>query len=384
MKIDTLRIYPIVLPFSSEFSHAMRKRSTVSNVVVEVTADNGAVKGYGEAAPRSYVTGESQDSVVRSIRLLVDGGPFPWQLEDVSQIWKFVDSLPNRKEHHSAVCALELSLLDALGRSRGTSVIDFFSGKHRKDTVRYGAVFPLAAKEKIADLSRIAREMKINRVKLKVGNDFQYNSAALKAVQEVYGNEADLIIDVNMAWDLETALQHVPLIEECGVRVVEQPMGPGRTTEIAEFCALMASRNVWVMADESVCTRGEARHVFNEGHYTMMHVRLSKCGGLRRSLEMVRRLRLMDVPFAIGCQLGESGILSAAGRAVSLLCGDASYYNCCYDEFLLKENTTLENVSFGMGGEAGPLNGPGLGVEVDYESLKRMSAGPVAVVTPGP
>jgi L-alanine-DL-glutamate epimerase-like enolase superfamily enzyme len=105
----------------------------------------------------------------------------------------------------------------------------------------------------------------------------------------------------------------------------------------------------------------------------MINVRLSKCGGFRNSLKIIDYLRTKGILFQIGCQLGESGILSAAGRALCLLCGDAVYYDGSYDEFMLKENTTLENVSFEPGGKAGPLNSPGLGVNVDAQRLKNIS-----------
>ena len=73
--------------------------------------------------------------------------------------------------------------------------------------------------------------------------------------------------------------------------------------------------------------------------------------------------------------MGESGILSAAGRILCLLCGDAVYCDGSYDEFLLKQNVTVEDVSMGPGGEADPLNGPGLGVEVSDKNLACLSEG---------
>jgi muconate cycloisomerase len=127
------------------------------------------------------------------------------------------------------------------------------------------------------------------------------------------------------------------------------------------------------MADESACSLNEVKKVIKEGHYKMINVRLSKCGGFRNSLKIIEYLRYRGIPFQIGCQLGESGILSAAGRALSLLCGDANYYDGSYDAFLLKENITLDHVSFGQGGEAGPLEAPGLGAEVSAQSLGRLS-----------
>jgi len=51
------------------------------------------------------------------------------------------------------------------------------------------------------------------------------------------------------------------------------------------------------------------------------------------------------------------------------------YCDGSYDEFLLKKNVTVEDVSTGPGGEADPLNGSGLGVEVSGNNLARLSEG---------
>ena len=50
-------------------------------------------------------------------------------------------------------------------------------------------------------------------------------------------------------------------------------------------------------------------------------------------------------------------------------------YPGAYDKFLLKENITAEHVSFGPGGTAGPLKGPGLGVSVVPRHLDRLNIG---------
>jgi muconate cycloisomerase len=113
--------------------------------------------------------------------------------------------------------------------------------------------------------------------------------------------------------------------------------------------------------------------IAKESYYGMVNMRLSKCGGFRNSLKMIDYLRDHGIYFQVGCQLGESGILSAAGRILSLLCSDAVYYDGSYDEFLIEENVTLEHVTFGPGGEAGPLKGHGLGVEISPQSLERLS-----------
>jgi hypothetical protein len=87
---------------------------------------------------------------------------------------------------------------------------------------------------------------------------------------------------------------------------------------------------------------------------------------------MIECLRQNGVSFQIGCTTGESGILSAAGRAFGLVNGDAVTYDGSYDAFLLEDNTTHSNVTFGQGGIAGPLAGPGLGVMIDKEKLHKL------------
>jgi L-alanine-DL-glutamate epimerase-like enolase superfamily enzyme len=145
--------------------------------------------------------------------------------------------------------------------------------------------------------------------------------------------------------------------------------------DIAKFARIMQNSGIILMADESACSFRDIKKITREGYYNMINVRLSKCGGFRRSLRIIDHLRESGLYFQIGSHLGESGILSAAGRVLSLLCRDAAYYDGSYDRFMLKENITLEDVSFGPCGEAGPLDSPGLGVEINRESLMRLSNG---------
>jgi len=372
MQIDKVIIHRVLLPFSIVFSHSLRDRSSAGNVIAEVIAEKGQIKGFGEGAPRSYVTGESQESAVKGIGRLTQQDNFPWQLNDVSQIWDFIDSLPGRKDHNAAVCALENALLDALGKYQNKSVIEYFPDNFYTDTVYYGAAIPLADKQKIIEFSQLIKTMQINKLKLKMGTDYDQNKGILEAVRLVFEDDCDIKVDVNGVWDRTLAIKHIPMILEYKVKVLEQPMMPG-DAHLADVADLLQSSDVILMADESVCTLEHAKRISAQGCYGMVNVRLSKCGGFRNSLRLIDYLRMSGIQIHIGCHLGESGLLSAAGRALCLLCGDAVYCDGSYDEFLLKENITFENISFEPGGKATALNGPGLGVEVDPQSLARLS-----------
>ncbi|MBW1841853.1 MAG: hypothetical protein JRI75_08680 [Deltaproteobacteria bacterium] len=368
MKIDKIKVYSIKLPFSVDFSHSLRKRSSAKNIIVEVTARKGELIGYGEGAPRSYVTGETQESVTESLQNLISRSEFPWELNDVSQIWDFVDGLSGGKEQNAAICALETALLDAFGQNRNKNVIDYFTKDFFAENVYYGAAIPLANRKRILESCQLIKKMAINTLRLKWGKNLEQNKEIIETVHAEFDGDYDLRVDINCAWNGALALEHIPLIHKYKIKVVEQPMVPGNP-DLADFGPLLRDAGVNLMADESACTLKEVAQITKEGHYNMINVRLSKCGGFRNSFRIIDYLRKNRIPFQIGCQLGESGILSAAGRVLSLLCRDADYYDGSYDEFLLKENTTIDNVSFGPCGKAGPLEGIGLGVRVDPEQL---------------
>jgi muconate cycloisomerase len=374
VRIDRVNIYKISLLFTGDFSHSRKKGSSANNIIVEVLADQGDIKGYGEGAPRLYVTGESQESAAKNVAKLTQEDSFLWEFNHVSQIWDFIDSLPKVKENNAAICAVEMSLLDALGKSQDINIIEYFPKDFFTSTIYYGAAIPLSSKKRIMEICRLIGEMRINKLRLKMGKAFERNKEAIETVKLMFGDDYDLRIDLNGAWDHETASNHVSLIKKYDVKVVEQPMMPG-DPGLTEFAEIMQNYGVILMADESVCSLEDLEGIIKDGNYKMINIRLSKCGGFRRSLRIIDELRDRGLSFQIGCQLGESGILSAAGRALSLLCSDAVYHDGSYDKFMLKENITLEDVSFGLGGKAGPLDGSGLGVNINRENLMRLSNG---------
>jgi len=383
MQIDKVRVHKVNLPFLFDFSHSLRRRSSVKNIVAEVIANKGEIAGYGEGAPRSYVTGESQEGAVDSIHRFTQKDNFPWDLHDISQIWRFVDNLPRGKEHNAAICAIETALLDALGKCQRINIIEYFPKGFFIDIIYYGVGIPISDKKSILELCRLIKKEKIHKLKLKMGKDIAQNKEIFEAVRLVFGDHYDLKIDINGVWTSELAAKHLPLIRDYRVKVVEQPMMPDKP-DIADFARHMKAYGVALMADESACSFEDVERIAKEGYYNMINVRLSKCGGFRKSFRIIDYLRRNGISFQIGCHLGESGLLSAAGRVLSLLCGDAAYYDGSYDEFLLKENITTEDVTFGPKGLAGPLNGPGLGVIVNRDSLDRLRFGavPLTIMRP--
>jgi muconate cycloisomerase len=73
----------------------------------------------------------------------------------------------------------------------------------------------------------------------------------------------------------------------------------------------------------------------------------------------------------VGSQVGETAILSAAGRHLAAALPEVAFVEGSFGTLLLTEDVSAESVRFGHRGEASLLTGPGLGVDVLEDRLRR-------------
>lgn len=62
-----MTLYQLRIPFHQTFSHALHSQEESDAVIVKVTDLDGR-SGFGESLPRSYVTGETTESMIARIR----------------------------------------------------------------------------------------------------------------------------------------------------------------------------------------------------------------------------------------------------------------------------------------------------------------------------
>ena len=372
MRIERINLYRITLPFLESLSISWREGRSSTHIVVEILADHGGIRGYGEGLPVESVTGETPETVIRDVSTFARDASFPWDLTDVGRIWDFMDRVPEGKEHNAALCAMEMALLDALAKFQGRPVLDYLPKRFFSPAIHYGATITLGDTSRIERLCRMVKSSGIRHIRIKMGSDLEQNRTTLETVRGVLGGHCEARSDPNGAWSFDLAMQHLPLLTGYGIKIIEEPMPPTEQG-FREFAERVRGEGLTLMACESAPTLEAVERIALEGHYRMFNVKLCRSGGFRRTLKIIEHLRREMLPFQIGCTLGEGGVLSAAGRALGLVCSDAVTYDGSYDRFILRENITEEDVSFGPGGAAGPLGGVGLGVTVSSGKLRRLS-----------
>jgi len=143
--------------------------------------------------------------------------------------------------------------------------------------------------------------------------------------------------------------------------------------DVAVLAEVRRQVKVPVMLDESLCSLADAEQAVAQRTCDLFNLRLSKCGGFIPSLRLAQLARRHGLGCQLGCQVGETAVLSAAGRHFAASVADLRYLEGSYDRFLVREALATRNVSFRWGGWARALPGPGLGISLDPQALERVT-----------
>jgi muconate cycloisomerase len=383
VRLTAATLYVLDIPFVEAFRHTAAERTASDSVVVRVVTDTG-VEGFGEGVPRGYVTGESPESLVEHVAgtlwPAVVGLDLPalGAERDLTALDGMIPGapIPGALAPHASRAALELAVVDAILRSQDMSAGALLPP--RRSSVRYGAVIPAGSPEDARRMARRIRLIGSTDVKIKVGAGDDV--ARVEAVRATLGPNVALRVDANGAWGLAEAADALDAIAPFGIAAAEQPLPRGDPSEWAKLRGLSP---IPLVADESVVTRDDLEAFIAAGAADCVNVRVSKCGGLARSLAIARRSAGAGLRVQVGSQVGETAILSAAGRHLAAALPDVAFVEGSYGSLLLSEDVSADAIRFGHGGEARILVGPGLGVRVVEARLEKYARRVVELGTNG-
>ncbi|MGB5985000.1 MAG: enolase C-terminal domain-like protein [Desulfobacterales bacterium] len=368
MNLTQAEIYHLRIPFRIPFKHNLAAHKASNTVVLKLTTAEGVV-GYGEGVPRKFVTGESLGDTFHLLQSQLIPGLARMKIVDANQVWLAVAQLINdshRAVAPAACCALELAILDCVGKQWGRSLADLLPpSRHRP---RYSAVLPLTDLAGQRKLLSTVRHLALSQVKLKVGGD--RDLARVTQARVTLGPEADIRLDANGAWSAPEAVERIQALLPLGISAVEQPVAKTDWEGLKAVCRKVP---LPIIADESLCTREDAARLSAMERGPLFNIRISKCGGIQAAVQLYDHARRNGRQSQLGCQVGETGILAAAGRHLAAAF-DFKYLEGAFGPLLLEQDIVHEPVVFGPGGEPPALPGPGLGVTVDEQRLAQYTA----------
>lgn len=394
MRITKIDAFAVNLPFRLSFRHSLAARKHSVNVIVvtEILDDTGRrVTGYGEGVPRDYVTGETVESALKAIREeyipRLIGREFATPLDALTFLKSTFKELGlDERQLGASWCAVELAVFDAVARVNGLSAASLlsafdaisqpstpgFSGVARASiakSVSYGAVAPFGGKAALAGMLLFFKLYGFKTVKIKVGRDLDLDLAKLRLARSIMGDDVIIRIDANCSWTVDETLYFAERMRQYKVTSIEQPLD---VEDIAGLQRLTRELPETVVVDESLCTLSQARMLIELKACDAFNIRISKVGGLLVASEMANLARAAGVACHMGAQVGESAILTAAGRAWAAVKGPLDNCEGSFNKLLLKTDLAPEDVTVKPGGTAPLLDGAGFGVTVDARKLRKL------------
>jgi muconate cycloisomerase len=381
VKIVELTAIQVRIPLRKPIRHASHVRCETDNVLVRCVLADGT-EGFGEGVPREYVTGETIDSALNLLRRsdlarrLEPCADFAAAVALAEQLQLApVPGDERRCQGNAARCALELALLDAYGRhfrepvSAVTRLLapELWQPQAR---VQYSGAITSARGWKLRPLALAYRFFGFCQMKVKVGIAGYDDVQRLRTIRRRMGDKVDLRIDANEAWSPADAVARIRELTPFRISSVEQPVPHAALDALAD---VRRQVDVPIMLDESLCSHLDAEGAVQRGTCDLFNLRLSKCGGFIPALRLAQFARRHGLGCQLGCQVGETAVLSASGRHFAASVGGLRYLEGSYDRHLVREALGTSDLTFGWGGWAPALPGPGLGVTLDTAVLQRVT-----------
>lgn len=353
-----LNLRQLKIPFRHSFSHASATRAETEAVLVEAETDAG-VKGYGEGCPRSYVTGETLESAERFFQGFEDE---LFLLDDLGAVLAWHEAhRADIDENPAAWCAVELAILDALAREAGVPVESLLSLRALSGVYQYTGVLGAEGMSTFTKVMGIYEQVGFTDFKLKVSGDLDLDRQKVERLQE--DSSYRIRLDGNNLWrDPSEASTYVQGLG-ADLMGVEEPLAAKDFDSMRRFSDEVGVR---VILDESFLSSDDFAQISADPERWIINLRVSKMGGLLRSLEIARRAEEGGVGLIIGAQVGETSILTRAALAVAAQHHDRLLgQEGAFGTHLLEHDLTDEPITFQAKGqlEAGPLgSNPGLGI----------------------
>lgn len=273
-------------------------RRSVRNLFVRIG------DGWGEGAP-IYYRGQTVE-----------------RMEDMAREWfetepdlnrhsaRILDDIRERYPHETGLWqAINLALLDRWVKQSGKSLGELWDIPWRDGLV---SSFTIGMDDRDTVMRKVEKAAAYPILKIKVGGE-----SDLEIVRAIHQRtHKPLYVDANEGWNLHQAIEYLPVLQGCGVRLIEQPL-PGDNLEGYIRLRMANQTGIPIIVDESL--NGPEDISTWVGLVDGINVKLAKCGGLSRARSAIERARENGMLILLGCMIESSLGISAAAQLAPLV-----------------------------------------------------------------
>src|SRR4030043_654207 len=380
MKINRVEIIPVDIPYKTPFRVSYGGVTSGSYVILRILTDEG-IDGVGSSIgfPKIGLNRESAMAQMKSIASGLLLGQDPLTTEGILSRLDVVLPGSWRIKAH-----IDYALFDLKGKILNVPVYQLLGGLCR-EKIPLEWIVMMDDPEAQAEMAVKYIGAGFHSIKMHVGGDFKMAIKRLKTVREAVGPDIPIGIDMSSVtgtpshYNAYDALRLIEELVKYDINFAEQPV---TTYDIDGFKAIKQRTNVPLVADASAESVGEAYHMIRQGAAATFHALLGRIGGIRKALNYTNLIEAASLDYAI-CVLG-TGIEHAVGAHFAV---SRQKRGRILDElgliFYLHGGTETKGITTDVTKEINgridtgylyPPKGPGLGIELDEEMVKRYAA----------
>ena len=346
LNIKNIECCDLNIPFNESFSHASASRNSTQSIWVTIETDCG-LTGYGEGCPREYVTGESLESVARFVHEINNS-----VLDAIHSLYDLKQWVTRNEididVNPAAWCAVELAILDVLAQSESCVIETLLDIPIEKELFTYTAILGNNALPGFEKQFNQYRKMGFEQYKVKLSGNYRDDKERLDLIFNSR-EKMQVRVDANNFWkNKEAVIDYIRLLNH-PFDAIEEPMIPGQYDDLRYISAELG---VPIILDESFCSRAQFIPIIDFPYSWILNIRVSKMGGLLRTIDIINIAESFRIPIIIGAHVGETSLLTRAG----LVAARAAHHSLIAQEggfgtYLLKYDICDEPVQFRKNGE---------------------------------
>ncbi len=356
MIIKDIKIKITKIPLIKPFKTALRIVRELESIVVIISTQRGFV-GYGETAPTFAVTGDSKKLILKDLHIIgknIIG-------KSVLNFSELLDIVHNSVEKNfSAKSAIEIALYDLLAQNFKTPLYKFLGGY--KSVFKTGITISLNDIDTMVKDALEAQNMGFNSLKIKLGSDYKEDIQRVVKIYKSLLKDTSLKLDANQGWSKEECIKFLNTMEDKNIPIelIEQPV---KKDDIKGLKYIKHRTSIPILADESVFSPMDAIKILEEEAVDFINIKLDKCGGISKALQIADICKLYDVKCMIGCMLEGAISVGAAAHVASAKSNTITMFDL--DAPILCKSTSIKGgVKFKLS-DIELSNNYGLGVDIE-------------------
>ena len=265
----------------------------------------------------------------------------------------------------SALGGVDMALWDLRGRAAGKPVWALLGGESDRCPAYASGLLWKDSVEELADEAASHIDGGFRRVKMRLARNEAYDRAAVEAVRGAIGADNDVIVDASMRYHLELARRMGDFLAEQNVFWYEEPFAP---ENIDDFVALRATSGVPLAAGENEFGLQGFRELIRAGAVDIVQPDACRCGGISEVRRVGRLAAQHGLRFATH-SWSDAVAITANAHVVSAMPNGVTVEvdrmnNPFVDELLQRPFEVLD-------GEIALGDGPGLGIDLNWEVVER-------------